>query len=278
MKKTVLLVVSPDDEYMSCVARRAKSKGLVDEVVSSSDTPESFAAAVSGVSSDKNLIIAKGLIETAAFMRLVIGYDDKALIKGGRDGFVSHCFILEKKCALPLPRMFRARPTVLTDAAINISPTAEQKVKIAQNAVDLARNMLGIRYPVLSILTAAGKEHPKIQSSLDGKWIIENGLIHGADVRLDQFDTAISIDARRLKKLGGGLADIMLVPNLDSGNPLYKAQAMRAGYRAAGLVLGCTVPLVLNSRFDSVKSKLLSIRYAKKLFDYPPKNLNENNE
>ena len=261
MKKTVLLVVNPTGEYMRKVARRARKSGLVDEVRTAGETPEEFAAAMRSLDKNDDLIIAKGLIETAAFLRLIFGYDDKALIKGGRAGFVSHCFILEKRHNW----FWHKKPWILTDAAVNIAPTAEQKAVIAQNAVDMARSVLGIRCPVLSVLTAAGRENPKIRSSVDGKWIIDGGRVAGADLRLDQFDTAISTSARRLKKLGGGPADIMLANDLDSGNPLFKAHSMRAGYRAAGLVLGCAVPVVLNSRFDAAESKLLSIWYAKKL-------------
>jgi len=262
-KRIVLLAVAPDKRYMSQVAWCAQKMGLVDEVRASDATMESFTASLDAISKDDDVIIAKGMVETTPFMRLCLGYGDKKLIKDGRDGFVSHCFVLEKFGIWP----WRKRPRILTDAAVNIDPTPAQKARIAQNAVDFARDILGIKRPMISMLTAAGVWNPKIQSSIDALWVIESGGLENADARLDQFDTAVSVAARRVKKLAGGPADIMLVPDLDAGNPLLKAHTIHGGFRAAGLVLGFTVPVVLNSRFDCARSKLLSIKYAKKLIE-----------
>lgn len=266
MKKVVLLIVGLSDSDRR-IARIAKRRGYVDDFRLVSENADDFAIAVKEIQdAGCDVIINKGLVESAVFMRLIFGYSEKALIKGGRDGFVSHCFILEKKKGW-LNWLCRSKPLIITDGAVNIAPNKEQKAIIAQNAVDLARSLFGLKCPVLSILTAAGKIHPKIESSLDGEWLMSNGLVKNADARLDQFDTAISKKVRRLKKQGGGVADIMLVPDLDCGNPLFKAHTMRAGYLDAGLVLGCTVPVVLNSRADSPASKLLSIKYAKKMLE-----------
>ncbi|MDR1826683.1 MAG: hypothetical protein LBQ49_03245 [Rickettsiales bacterium] len=263
-KRTTLLVVAAGAGYASDVARRALRRGLVNDVIYADETPESFDAAMRTVNPNDNLIIAKGMCETAPFMRLVIGYDDKALIKGGADGFLSHCFIVEKR---RFPFFWLKKRVIITDAAVNIAPTKEQKVKIIAHAADLARRALGIRRPTVSILTASGRMNPKILSSVDGGWLIDNGNVANADLRLDQLDTAISPRARRLKKLAGEAAHIILAHDLDSGNSLFKAYVLCGGFSAAGLVMGGAVPVVLNSRSDGARSKLLSIKYAKKLLD-----------
>jgi phosphotransacetylase len=250
--KPILLVVKPDDHYMDAVAIKARDKGLIDGVRVADATAESFADAIGRL--DKgNLIIAKGMLETADFLRLILKYNGKELIAGGADGFLSHCYILQKK---------GSRPLLMTDIAILIAPDAEQKLKIARNAADMARTILGVKRPVVSILTPSGKYNPAIKSSVDGDYIIRQMSGDMAEVRLDQMDTAVSNEARKAKGLGGGTADILLADNLDSGNSVAKVFTMVAGYDAAGLVCGTTVPVALNSRADSVRSKLLSIKYA----------------
>jgi phosphate butyryltransferase len=259
MEKPILLVVAPDDHYIESVAERAGKDGLIGGFRVARADSESFADALSRL--DKgNLIIAKGMLETADFLRLILKYNDKELIADGGTGFLSHCTIFVKKGIFR-----RSRPIILTDAAINIDPDAEKKVKIVKNAIDLARRLLGISRPVASILTPAGKLNPAISSSVDGDRVIRRLAAESAEIRLDQMDTAIDAGARAVKKLAGGPADILLADRLDDGNNIYKLYTNIGGYDAAGLVCGAAVPVVLNSRSDSARSKLLSIEYAVRL-------------
>jgi phosphate butyryltransferase len=255
MNETTLLVVEPDEHYVEAVAKRAVADGLAGAFAIVKNDPESFADAAKSAGRGR-MIIAKGMLETADFLRLILKYNGKELITGGDGGFLSHCTILAKG---------GSRPLILTDAAINIEPDAGTKAKIVKNAIDLARALFGVRRPVVSILTPAGKLNDKIKSSVDGDFAIRQLAGEDAEIRLDQMDTAIDAGARAMKKLGGGVADILLADNLDVGNAIYKLYAKVGGYDAAGIVCGAAVPTVLNSRADNAASKLLSIKYAARL-------------
>jgi phosphate acetyltransferase len=169
---------------------------------------------------------------------------------------VSHVFILDVP-AYP-------RPLLVTDAAINIQPTLEDKVDIVQNAIDLA-HVLGIEVPKVAILSAVETVNPKIPSTVDAAALckmadrgqITGGVLDGPLA----FDNAISLEAARTKRIESdvaGRADILLVPDLESGNMLAKQLQYLAGADSAGIVLGTRVPMVLTSRSDSVRTRLAS--------------------
>ena len=169
---------------------------------------------------------------------------------------ISHVFVLDVP-AYP-------RPLLVTDAAINIYPTLEDKVDIVQNAIDLA-HILRIEQPKVAILSAVETINPKIQSTLDAAALCkmaDRGQITG-DV-LDgplAFDNAISEEAARTKKIVSpvaGKADILLVPDLEAGNMVAKQLQYFAGADSAGIVLGTRVPIVLTSRADNVRTRLAS--------------------
>jgi len=169
---------------------------------------------------------------------------------------ISHVFVLDVPA---YPRML-----LVTDAAINIFPTLEDKVHIVQNAIDLAR-VLGIATPKVAILSAVETINPKIQSTVDAAALCkmaDRGQITGA--LLDgplAFDNAISEEAARTKKIVSpvaGRADILLVPDLEAGNMVAKQLQYLAGADSAGIVLGTRVPIVLTSRADSVRTRLAS--------------------
>jgi hypothetical protein len=287
MEKPILLIIEADDEgaaheshYLESVAAPARDRGLIGDVRVARANAESFSDAL-GRLDKNNLIIAKGMVETEDFARLILKYNNKELIAGGKDGLLSHCTIILKEQEPPRPRgradaadeaapqeeepQEQERPLILADAAINITPDAGQKVKIVKNAIDLARLLFDVERPVVSILTPSGKLNPKIQSSVDGDCVIRQLKNENAEIRLDQMDTAIDAESRAAKKLPGGTADILLVDNLDVGNIIYKMYTKVGKYDAAGLVCGSAVPIVLNSRADSPRSKILSIEYALRL-------------
>ena len=157
----------------------------------------------------------------------------------------------------------------ITDAAINIAPTLEDKRHIAQNAIDLGR-VLGVAEPKVAILSAVETINAKIPSTLDAAALCkmaDRGQITGGilDVPL-AFDNAISEQAARTKKISSpvaGKADILLVPDLEAGNMLAKQLQYLAGADAAGIVLGARVPIVLTSRADNVRTRLASIAVMK---------------
>jgi phosphotransacetylase/acyl dehydratase len=170
---------------------------------------------------------------------------------------ISHAFLMDVPA---YPRVL-----VVTDAAINIAPSLEDKVHIVQNAIDLAR-VLGVAPPRVAILSAVETITAKIPSTMDAAALckmadrgqITGGVLDGPLA----FDNAVSEAAARTKNIASpvsGKADILLVPDLEAGNMVAKQLQYLAGADSAGIVLGTRVPIVLTSRADSVRTRLASI-------------------
>jgi phosphotransacetylase len=156
----------------------------------------------------------------------------------------------------------------VTDAAINIAPTLEDKVDICQNAIDLAV-LLGVEQPKVAILAAVETVTSKMPATIDAASLCkmaERGQItHGMLDGPLAFDNAISKDAARTKGIRSDVAgdpDILLVPDLEAGNILAKQLSFLANADSAGLVLGARVPIILTSRADSVRSRIASCAVA----------------
>lgn len=161
------------------------------------------------------------------------------------------------------------KPVIVTDAAINIAPTLEQKRDICQNAVDLMR-LLGHDQPKVAVLAAVETVNPMMPATLDAAALTvmaARGQISGALVDGPlAFDNAISPEAAATKGIVSavaGEADILLVPDLEAGNMLAKQLIYFAGATAAGLVLGARVPIVLTSRADPLQARIASAALAK---------------
>ncbi len=205
--------------------------------------------------------LMKGSLHTDLLMRFVV-QKESGLRTSRR---VSHVFVMEA----PL----YARALLITDAAINIYPKLEDKIDIVQNAIDLA-HALGIARPRVAILSAIETVHPKIISTIDAAALckmadrgqITGGILDGPLA----FDTAVSAQAALVKKLNspiGGEADILVVPDLESGNMLAKQLEYLGGARLAGIVLGAKVRIILTSRADSPESRVASCAIASLLAD-----------
>ncbi len=173
---------------------------------------------------------------------------------------ISHVFIMDTPAY--------ARTLMITDAAINIVPELEDKVHIVQNAIDLA-HALGIPEPKVALLSAVETVNPKIKSTLDAAALckmadrgqITGGILDGPLA----FDTAVSAKAAKIKGLVSpvaGQADILVVPDLESGNMLAKQLEYLGGAQLAGIVLGARVPTILTSRADSAETRLVSCAVA----------------
>lgn len=156
------------------------------------------------------------------------------------------------------------KPLLITDAALNIHPGLMEKVDIVQNAIDLAR-MLGGDRPRVAILSAVETVNPSIPSTLDAAALckmaergqITDGLLDGPLA----FDNAISPEAARIKGIDSavaGQADILVVPDLESGNMLSKQLQYLAGASSCGVVLGARVPIALTSRADGAAARMAS--------------------
>lgn len=249
-----LLAVNATTDYDN-LFESAMAKNIVNIVTKT--TPEKFNDEIdSGFAKGNKIILMKGLIETADFMRLVLKRKDLR----NDTSFLSHCGIFEKEEG--------GDNFIITDAALNMYPNAETKIKIAENALSLYKNInfsKPLQLPKISALTPAGKPNPKIPSSMDANIVAEQ-LSGRATVVLDQLDTALSTKAMKTKgREDLRPADILLCHDLDSGNVLYHALTEFAGFSAAGLIIGANVPICVTSRTDTMKSKLLSLQYAAQL-------------
>src|SRR5262245_26300428 len=198
----------------------------------------------------------KGSLHTDELMAAVVARE--AGLRTARR--ISHVFIMD------VPNYHKT--LAVTDAAINIFPTLEDKVDIAQNAIDLLRS-LGNERPKVAILSAVETVTPKIPSTIDAAALCKMADRHQiTGALLDgplAFDTAISADAAREKGIESEVAgdpDILLVPDLEAGNILAKQLTFLVGADAAGIVLGARVPIILTSRADSVRARLASCAVA----------------
>jgi phosphate acetyltransferase len=200
--------------------------------------------------------IMKGSLHTDELMRAAL-HKELGLRTARR---VSHVFIMDTPAY--------ARTLLITDAAINIQPELEDKIHIVQNAIELA-HALGIPKPKVALLSAVETVNPKIQSTLDAAALckmadrgqITGGILDGPLA----FDTAVSKKAASIKKLVSpvtGQADILVVPDLESGNMLAKQLEYLGGAQLAGIVLGGRVPGILTSRADSAETWLTSCAVA----------------
>jgi len=223
------------------------------------DAPHSHAAAAQAVAlvrQGEAELLMKGSLHSDELLGAVVA-KETGLRTGRR---VSHVFIMD------VPTYHKV--LVVTDAAINITPTLEDKVDICQNAIDLAVS-LGIARPKVAILAAVETVNSKMQTTLDAAALCkmaQRGQITGGE--LDgplAFDNAISKEAARIKGIESEVAgdpDILLVPDLEAGNMLAKQLTFLANADSAGLVLGARVPIILTSRADTVRSRIASCGVA----------------
>ena len=214
------------------------------------------AAAVKLASEGRARMLMKGSLHTDSIMAAVVRRE--AGLRTARR--ISHCFVMD------VPAIDRA--IIVTDAAINIFPTLEDKVDIVQNAIDLC-HALGRPKPLVAILSAMETVNPKVPSTIEAAALckmadrgqITGGILDGPLA----LDNAIDIAAARVKKIDSpvaGKADVLVVPDLEAGNMLAKSLSFMANADAAGIVLGARVPVILTSRADSVTTRLASCAVA----------------
>lgn len=225
-------------------------------IVDAAHSHDAADKAVAAVRSGEAEVLMKGSLHTDELMAAVVRRETG--LRTARR--VSHCFIM----AVPS----YPRPLIITDAAVNIAPTLEDKVDIVQNAIDLAR-ALGIEKPRVAILSAVETVNPKIPSTIEAAALckmadrgqIVGGLLDGPLA----LDNAINEEAARIKGIASpvaGRADILMVPDLEAGNMLAKNLTFLAGADAAGIVLGARVPIILTSRADNLRTRMASCAVA----------------
>lgn len=226
------------------------------EIVSTENAHESAVKAVELCRTGKAEVLMKGSLHTDEMMHAVVQRETG--LRTSRK--ISHVY------AMSVPTY--PRLLLITDAAINIYPTLEDKVDIIQNAIDLA-HVLGVETPKAAILSAVETVNPKIQSTIDAAALckmadrgqIVGGILDGPLA----FDNAVSLEAAKIKKITSrvsGQADILVAPDLEAGNMIAKQLDYLAGAATAGIVLGAKVPIVLTSRAESPKARKTSAAIA----------------
>ena len=276
--KTVALANAEDENALEAVVA-AKRKGIVKAIlignvikikelltgwnenvndyrfIECSDELESARLAIKLVKEKEADFPMKGLMMTSSFMKAILD-KEKGLIEPGN--LLSQASIVEFK--------EENRLIIISDCAVNIAPDVEKKIKITQNAINLA-NKLGIENPNVAVLSALEKVNPNIQSTVDADIISKHegfknvGYVYGPLA----LDLAISKEAAMHKGIDNpvcGNADILIVPDLASGNIFSKSLVFFTHLRMAGVLNGTKNPVVMTSRTDTPEDKYLSILMA----------------
>ncbi len=241
------------------ISEVAKKSGIDISRARLIDVPHSHAAAAKAVElvrQGEAEVLMKGSLHTDELLGAVVAKDGGLRTKRR----ISHVFIMD------VPTYHKV--LIVTDAAINIAPTLEDKVDICQNAIDLAIS-LGLATPKVAVLAAVETVNSKMSATIDAAALckmadrgqITGGVLDGPLA----FDNAISKDAANIKGIKSPVAgdpDILLAPDLEAGNILAKLLTFLAQADCAGLVVGARVPIILTSRADSVRTRIASCGVA----------------
>ena len=249
------ILVGPEAKIRKAAQEAGKDISAC-RIVPAIHSHDAAAKAVALIRSGDATLLMKGSLHTDELMGAIV-----SSATGLRtERRISHAYIMD------VPG--HPTPLIITDAAINIAPTLEEKADIIRNVIDLA-HVIGIEEPRVAILSAVETVNPAITSTLDAAALckmadrgqITGGLLDGPLA----FDNAISEAAAREKGITSpvaGKAQILIVPNLEAGNMLAKQLTFLGGADAAGVVLGARVPIILTSRADSLRTRLASCALA----------------
>jgi phosphate acetyltransferase len=225
-------------------------------IVATDDPEDSALKAAMAAGAGEVAALMKGSLHTDVLLHAIM--QKEAKLRTGR--LISHCVMVSAPTY--------ARRFVISDVALNIAPDTDQKRDICQNAIGFAR-ALGIDLPKVAVLAAVEMVQTKMPATLDGAILAkmsDRGQIVGGivDGPLD-LDAAVDAEAARVKHISSpvaGLADILLVPNIEAGNMVYKNLAFMADAQIAGLVVGARVPVILTSRADTAAARRFSAAAA----------------
>ncbi|MBU8907751.1 phosphate butyryltransferase [Desertibacillus haloalkaliphilus] len=278
-QKTIAVAAADDDKVLEVIEEALKRKlasfllfgkeqrikSLLDdpsvvnddvEIIDTTGPEQSAHLAVKAVHEGKADLVMKGMVSTSVILKAVLNKDYG--LRTGR--ILSHVAVFE------IP--FFDRFLFITDSAMNVSPSLEQKVDIVINAVEVAHK-IGYPVPKVAPITAVEVVNPDMAATMDAAVLtqmnrrgqIKNCLIDGPLA----LDNAISFEAARYKGLESdvaGRADILLVPTVEVGNILYKSLVYFANASVGGFIAGAKAPIILTSRTDSTNNKLYSIAMA----------------
>lgn len=226
------------------------------QLIEENNPAKSAAIAVKIINEGGAEILMKGYVQTADFLRAILNKEFGLR----KSDLLSHIGFFE------IPNYHKV--IALTDAAQNIAPDLSEKVSIIKNAVDMFHH-LGENNPKVAVLAAVEGVNPKMQVTIDAAAITmmnKRGQIKGCTIDGPlAFDNAVSKEAAEHKGIVSDVAgdvDLLVTPDIEAGNCLYKSFTLFAGGTVAAIVLGAAVPVVLTSRSDSDRSKLASIALA----------------
>lgn len=229
------------------------------EIVAARDSRDAAARAVDLARTGAVQALMKGSLHSDELLH-AIASPDSGLHTERR---LSHAYVMD------LPT--HPQPLLITDAVVNIAPSLDEKRAIVQNAVDLAR-ALGIELPRVALLSAVETINPKIPSTVDAAALCkmaQRGQIRGAvldgPLAIDDAMDALAASEKGIISDVAGHADILVVPDFESGNMLAKALVLFGGAQAAGVVLGARVPIAFTSRADTVATHVASLAIARLL-------------
>lgn len=246
-----------DLKAIDAIAAELKLDISAFERIEEKDFARAAAKAVELVRTGKADMLMKGLLDTSILLKAA--FNKETGINAGR--LASHVAVME---TAHYHKLF-----LVTDAAINIAPDLAAKIDIIANAVQVAR-AIGVETPKVALLAAVEKvNYDKMPCTVDAAIITQmnrRGQVKGCVVDGPlALDNAVSAESARIKKIVSevaGDADVLVVPDIEAGNVLYKSLLDLGGAKGAGLVMGAAKPIVLTSRADTAETKLASIALA----------------
>ncbi len=255
-KGIIEAVLIGDEELIETIAAEHHIDLEPYEIIDIKDLAEASLKAVSMVSSGEAQMVMKGLVDTAIILKAVLNKE-----VGLRTGnALSHVAVFS------VPSYHKL--LMVTDAAMNIAPDLATKKQIIENSLLVAK-ALDIDMPKVGVICAKEKVEPKMQATVDAAELVkmnENGEIKGCIVGGPfGLDNAVSKEAAKLKKIthpAAGDCDILMCPNIEAGNVLYKSLGFLAKAASAGIIVGAKAPIILTSRADDDETKLNSIALA----------------
>lgn len=275
-RKRLVLAGAADHEALSAVVT-ARRRGLIDAILlgnaaeilailaelgereedyrieETASEEESANRAMQMVHGGEADIPMKGLMQTASFMRAVLNREY---------GLVPEGALLSQTTVLEWPE--KEKLLFISDCAINIAPDCAAKEKILRNAVELAHR-LGVEMPRVAVISAVEVVREKIPSTLDAQKLAGmdwNDCIVGGPFALDNAVSEAAAEHKGIRQPAAGKADILIMPDLCTGNVFTKSLTFFAHLRSAGAVCGPNVPLVMTSRADTPENKYFSILTA----------------
>ncbi len=254
-----------DQEWIGLILKRIGVDPGDFEIEHQADPVEASEAAVRAVRTDRAQILMKGNVSTSKFVHT-------ALSAGGglrTDRLLSDVEVYEDA------RRPGSQLVLVSDGGINIAPTIKQKLEIIRNAVEVAHR-LGMRNPKVALLSGSERVHPDFQSTIDAVALVkmcQYGEIQGCVVDgpfgLDNAIDMASARAKGIESPVGGAADVLIVPNLETGNIFCKGLQYYAGKTLAHVAVGAKAPILIDSRTAPAEAKLVSIALAVLMCEVP---------